>query len=83
MVELKHVERNQPLRIVCDASKKGLDAVLQQKWKTVGNTFGISVFNRSRAKTFTLRIGSFSCSKGCRTVPQLRQWNRIRSGIRP
>ena len=39
MAELTHFRRNRPLRIICDASKNGLGAVLQQcdenKWKTI------------------------------------------------
>ena len=30
VAELTHFKRNKPLRIICDASKQGLDAVLQQ-----------------------------------------------------
>ena len=30
---LKHFKRNSPLRILCDASKEGLGAVLQQQTK--------------------------------------------------
>ena len=37
--ELTHFERNKPLRIICDASKQGLGAVLQQceenEWKPI------------------------------------------------
>ena len=37
--ELTHFKRNKPLRIICDASKQGLGAVLQQceenKWKPI------------------------------------------------
>ena len=39
VAELTHFKRNRPLRIICDASKNGLGAVLQQcdenKWKTI------------------------------------------------
>ena len=31
ITEMKHFERNQPLRIICDASKERLGTVLQQK----------------------------------------------------
>ena len=31
ITEYKHFKKNQPLRIICDASKEGLGAVLQQK----------------------------------------------------
>ena len=31
LTELKHFKRNIELRIVCDASKEGLGAILQQK----------------------------------------------------
>ena len=31
ITEIKHFKKNQPLRIICDASKEGLGAVLQQK----------------------------------------------------
>ena len=31
LTETKHFRRNQPVRIICDASKEGLGAVLQQK----------------------------------------------------
>ena len=30
VVELTHFKRNRPLRIICDASKQGLGAILQQ-----------------------------------------------------
>ena len=37
--ELTHFKRNKPLRIICDASKQGLGAVLQQckenRWKPI------------------------------------------------
>ena len=37
VAELTHFKRNKPLRIICDASKQGLGAVLQQceenQWK--------------------------------------------------
>ena len=39
VAELTHFKRNKPLRIICDASKQGLGAVLQQceenKWKPI------------------------------------------------
>ena len=39
VTELTHFKRNKPLRIICDASKQGLGAVLQQceenKWKPI------------------------------------------------
>ena len=39
VAELTHFKRNRPLRIICDASKNGLGAVLQQceenTWKTI------------------------------------------------
>ena len=38
ITEIKHFKRNQPVRIICDASREGLGAVLQQKteegWRT-------------------------------------------------
>ena len=33
-VELSHFKRNQEIRIICDASKSGFDAVLQQSQST-------------------------------------------------
>ena len=33
-VELSHFKRNQEIRIICDASKSGLGAVLQQSQST-------------------------------------------------
>ena len=33
VVELSHLKRNQDIRIICDASKQGLGAVLQQSQK--------------------------------------------------
>ena len=40
VVELSHFKRNQEIRIICDASKQGLGAVLQQsqingEWKPI------------------------------------------------
>ena len=39
VAELPHFKRNKPLRIICDASKQALGAVLQQgegnEWQTV------------------------------------------------
>ena len=39
VTELTHFKRNKPLRIICDANKHGLDAVLQQceenRWKPI------------------------------------------------
>ena len=39
ITEIKHFKKNQPMRIVCDASREGLGAVLQQKtdegWRAV------------------------------------------------
>ena len=44
MAELIHSKRNEPQRIICDASKQGLGAVLQNKrrkrLKTVSYAFG-------------------------------------------
>ena len=45
ITELHHFKRDKPLRIVCDASKEGLGAVLQQKTGLAGNPLCIEVSN--------------------------------------
>ena len=39
VAEITHFKRNKELRIICDASKQGLGAVLQQNEKKGGNQF--------------------------------------------
>ena len=46
VAELTHFKRNKPLRIICDASKQGLGAGLQQCKKTmVTNCVCLKIFN--------------------------------------
>ena len=55
VVELSHFKRNQEIRIICDASRQCLGAVLQQsqpngEWKPI--CFASRFFNRFRGEMF-------------------------------
>ena len=84
VVEVGHFKKSENIRIICDASKTALGAVLQKQdkigWRPIHFASG---FLTALGKKFHKRIGTTCCRMGNRTFQELRIWNKIPSSVRP